>query len=72
MEARIIRVKPAEYGWVLEIQGFNEKPHRFPTMEAAIAAGWALAMREGAELHIGRQDGEVHLRAASRDDQHLR
>ncbi|WP_455286840.1 DUF2188 domain-containing protein [Cupriavidus necator] len=72
MEARIIRIKPAEYGWILEIEGFKEQPQRFPTLEAAIAAGWALAARVDAEWYIRRQDREVHLRAASRDGQHLR
>ncbi|MGO4307613.1 DUF2188 domain-containing protein [Cupriavidus sp. RAF12] len=64
MQARIIRVMPAELGWTLEWAS-SSRPQRFPTLEAAIAAGWALAKRENAELHIHRRDGEVHLRAAA-------
>lgn len=69
MQARIIRVMPAEYGWALEWQGHARRPQRFSTLEAAIAAGWALARRENAELHIHRHDGEVRLRMAAGDMQ---
>ena len=64
MQSRIIRVLPAEYGWALQFGGLDIKPQRFTTMEAAIAAGWDMARREHAELHIHRQDGDVHLRRA--------
>ncbi|WP_427308884.1 DUF2188 domain-containing protein [Cupriavidus sp. H39] len=64
MQARIVRVLPAAYGWTLELVSLNMQPQRFPTMEAAIAAGWSLARREMAELHILRHDGEVRLRSA--------
>jgi len=33
-------------------------------MEAAIAAGWDVARRQNAELHIHRHDGNVQLRSA--------
>ena len=69
MQSRIIRVLPAEDGWALEFGGLNIKAQRFPTMEAAIAAGWEVAMRENAELHIHRHDGDVHLRNACGDKQ---
>ncbi|WP_029047033.1 DUF2188 domain-containing protein [Cupriavidus sp. amp6] len=64
MQSRIIRVLPAELGWALEFTGLDIKPQRFPTMEAAIAAGWDVARRQNAELHIHRHDGNVHLRSA--------
>lgn len=38
-------------------------------MEAAIAAGWDVARRHNAELHIHRHDGDVHLRGACCDKQ---
>ena len=65
MQSRIIRVLPAEHGWALEFSGLDLKPQRFPTMEAAIAAGWDVARRHNAELHIHRHDGDVRLRSAS-------
>ncbi|WP_081610693.1 DUF2188 domain-containing protein [Cupriavidus neocaledonicus] len=68
MQARIIRVIPAGSGWALESGSFSV-PQQFPTLEAAIAAGWILAKRERAELHIHRRDGEVRLRAAAGDAQ---
>ncbi|MBP0622472.1 DUF2188 domain-containing protein [Cupriavidus consociatus] len=64
MQARIIRVLPAEHGWALELATLNMAPQRFRTMEAAIAAGWSLAIREKADLHIHRHDGDVRLRSA--------
>ncbi|MBP0629700.1 MULTISPECIES: DUF2188 domain-containing protein [unclassified Cupriavidus] len=64
MQSRIIRVLPAEHGWALEFTGLDIKPQRFPTMEAAIAAGWDVARRQNAELHIHRHDGNVQLRSA--------
>ena len=64
MQSRIIRVTPAEHGWALQFGGLDIKPQRFTTMEAAIAAGWDMARREHAELHIHRHDGDVHLRRA--------
>lgn len=69
MQSRIVRVLPAEHGWALEFSGLDIKPQRFPTMEAAIAAGWSLAMRQNAELHIHRHDGDVRLRSACSDTQ---
>ncbi|BDB26317.1 hypothetical protein Tamer19_44800 [Cupriavidus sp. TA19] len=69
MQSRIIRVLPAEVGWALEFSGLDIKPQKYSTMEAAIAAGWNLAMRQNAELHIHRHDGEVHLRSACGDTQ---
>ncbi|MBF6988311.1 DUF2188 domain-containing protein [Cupriavidus sp. IK-TO18] len=69
MQSRIIRVLPAEHGWTLEFSGLDIKPQRFPTMEAAIAAGWNVARRHQAELHIHRLDGDVHLRSPFGDKQ---
>lgn len=69
MQARIIRVLPADHGWALELVSLNMQPQKFATMEAAIAAGWALARREKAELHIHRHDGDVCLRSACDDEQ---
>lgn len=62
MEARIIRVEPAAYGWTLR-SGINETQYQFQTMAAAIAAGWSLARRQNAELHISQHDGGVRLHA---------
>ena len=62
MNPRIIRVVPTEHGWALEFGGLDMKPQGFPTMEAAIAAGWGMARREHAELHIHRHDGNLRLR----------
>ncbi|MBP0621212.1 DUF2188 domain-containing protein [Cupriavidus consociatus] len=69
MQSRIIRVLPAEHGWTLEFSGLDIRPQRFLTMEAAIAAGWDVARRHKAELHIHRHDGDVHLRSAFGDKQ---
>ncbi|KWR75037.1 DUF2188 domain-containing protein [Cupriavidus sp. IDO] len=69
MQSRIIRVLPAESGWALDFGGLNMKTQRFPTMEAAIAAGWDVARRENAELHIQRHDGDVHWCNACGDEQ---
>ncbi|MGY2492219.1 DUF2188 domain-containing protein [Cupriavidus sp. CP313] len=55
----------------LEVGSLPKWLHRFPTLEAAIAAGWVLARRENAELHIQRHDGSVRLCAASGDKQEL-
>ncbi|WP_354685497.1 DUF2188 domain-containing protein [Cupriavidus necator] len=63
MHTRIIRVLPAESGWALETEGLVERPQRFSSLEAAIAAGWDRAKREQCELHIHRQDGTVRLRS---------
>ncbi|WP_374063779.1 MULTISPECIES: DUF2188 domain-containing protein [Cupriavidus] len=68
MRTRIVRVVPAENGWALEIEGPAERPHRFSSLEAAIAAGWHRAKHENAELHIHRQDGTVRLRSAIAED----
>ncbi|WP_244222975.1 DUF2188 domain-containing protein [Cupriavidus lacunae] len=43
---------PADVGWVLEIDGLVERPHKFPTLEAAIDAGWDRARRENIDLQI--------------------
>lgn len=67
MQTRIVRVLPAELGWALDLASLNMAPQKFPTMEAAIAAGWSLATREKAELHIHRHDGNVVLRSSWRD-----
>ena len=69
MQSRIIRVLPAESGWALDFGGLNMKTQRFSTMEAAIAAGWDVARRENAELHIQRHDGDVYLCNACGDEQ---
>ncbi|EON20999.1 hypothetical protein C265_03658 [Cupriavidus sp. GA3-3] len=53
----------------MEFGGLNIKAQKFPTMEAAIAAGWGVARRENAELHIHRHDGDVQLRNACGDEQ---
>ncbi|MFS8978277.1 DUF2188 domain-containing protein [Cupriavidus necator] len=68
MSTRIISVVPAEHGWALEIESLAEKPQRFSSLEAAIAAGWNRAKRENVELHIHRQDGTVRLRSGLADD----
>ncbi|MFS8981229.1 DUF2188 domain-containing protein [Cupriavidus necator] len=68
MRTRIVRVVPAEHCWALEIEGLAERPQRFSSLEAAIAAGWDRAKRENAELHIHRQDGTVRLRSGLADD----
>lgn len=64
MQARIIRVRPADSGWALDCASFPH-PQRFPTLEDAISAGWAQARREHGELHIHRHDGGLRLRAAA-------
>ncbi|MDQ0143827.1 DUF2188 domain-containing protein [Cupriavidus necator] len=64
MQARIIRVTPIDSGWALECESLLQ-PQRFPTLEAAISAGWAQAKRVNGELHIHRHDGGVRLRAAA-------
>ncbi|GAB3092716.1 DUF2188 domain-containing protein [Cupriavidus yeoncheonensis] len=69
MQPRIIRVLPAGQGWALEFGGLDMKPDMFPTMEAAIAAGWLMARRENAELHIHRHDGNLRLRTPCGDKQ---
>ncbi len=67
MQSRIIRVRPEEQGWALESVDLNIAARRFLTMEAAIAAGWDVARRENAELHILRHNSDVHWRNACRD-----
>lgn len=62
MQSRVIRVLPAEVGWQVEFGDLDLRPQRFPTMEAAIAAGWDVARRENVDLHIRRHDGDVYLR----------
>ncbi|CAM3183326.1 DUF2188 domain-containing protein [Cupriavidus taiwanensis] len=62
MQARIIRVTPLDAGWALDTESMPQ-PQRFPTLEDAISAGWAQAMRENGELHIHRHDGGLRLRA---------
>ncbi|MDK3025083.1 DUF2188 domain-containing protein [Cupriavidus taiwanensis] len=64
MQARIIRVTPADSGWALDSESLAQ-PQRFPTLEDAISAGWAQARRENGELHIHRHDGGIRLRAAA-------
>ncbi|WP_454735343.1 DUF2188 domain-containing protein [Cupriavidus necator] len=68
MRTRIVRIVPAGLGWSLEIEGFAERPQRFSSLDAAIAAGWNRAKRESWELHIHRQDGMVRLRSSLADD----
>lgn len=68
MQAWIIRVLPAELGWTLDLVGLKMEAQKFQTLEAAIAAGWALARREKAELHIHRRDSDVRLLDARVDD----
>ncbi|WP_318036411.1 DUF2188 domain-containing protein [Cupriavidus pinatubonensis] len=65
MEPSIMRVSPAAIRWTVLAPGINDAQCQFSTMEDAIAAGWALARQEDAELHIIRQDGVVRLWAAS-------
>ncbi|WER49281.1 DUF2188 domain-containing protein [Cupriavidus sp. WKF15] len=67
MQSQIIRVFPREYGWALEVGDLNAKVQIFPTMEAAIAAGWGLARQENAELHIHRHDGNLRWRTSGCD-----
>ncbi len=69
MPPRIIRILPAGHGWTLEFDGADMKAQRFPTMEAAIAAGWGVARQSNAELHIHRHDGNLRLRTACGDKQ---
>ncbi|WP_115664405.1 DUF2188 domain-containing protein [Cupriavidus taiwanensis] len=52
MPVRSIRVVPADVGWVLEIGGVVQRTHRFPTLEAAICAGWDLAKSENVDLQL--------------------
>ncbi|SPA24499.1 conserved hypothetical protein [Cupriavidus taiwanensis] len=63
MQARIIRVTPADVGWALDCESPPQR-QRFPTLEDAISAGWARARRENGELHIHCHDGGLRLRAA--------
>lgn len=65
MPGKSISVVPAEHGWALEIDGTSEPRQLFPTLEAAISAGWARARRESIELHIQSLAGGVRLRAES-------
>ncbi|NSX14938.1 DUF2188 domain-containing protein [Cupriavidus taiwanensis] len=65
MPAKSISVVPAEHGWALDIDGTSEPRQLFPTLEAAISAGWARARRENIELHIQPLEGGVRLRAES-------
>ncbi|MDQ0140078.1 DUF2188 domain-containing protein [Cupriavidus necator] len=65
MPAKSINVVPAEHGLALEIDGTSEPRQFFPTLEAAISAGWARARRENIELHMQRMAGGVRLRAES-------
>ncbi len=67
MPAPIIRVFPAEQGWALEVGNLKAKAQIFPTMEAAIAAGWGLARQKNAELHIHRHDGNLRVRTSGCD-----
>lgn len=65
MPANSISVLPAEHQWALQIDGTPEPRQLFPTLEAAICAGWARARRENIELHIQPLAGSVRLRAES-------
>ncbi len=65
MPAMSISVVPAEHGWALDIDGTPEPRQLFPTLEAAITAGWARARRENIELHIGPLTGGERLRKES-------
>lgn len=65
MPGKSICVVPAEQGWALEIDGTSEPRQLFPTLVAAISAGWARARREDIELHIQPLAGGVRLRAES-------
>jgi hypothetical protein len=69
VQPRIVRVFPSGPGWALEFGGLGMKAQTFPTMEAAIAAGWGMARRENAELHIHRHDGNLRLRTPCGDRQ---
>lgn len=62
MPATSISVRPAEHGWALDIEGASEPRQLFPTLEAAISAGWARARREHIELHVQPLAGGVRLR----------
>ncbi|WP_235679953.1 DUF2188 domain-containing protein [Cupriavidus necator] len=68
MERRIIRVVPAVRGWAVLVPGNNEAQCQCSTMEDAIAAGWALAKCENAELHITRHDGIVRSGADPKEE----
>lgn len=63
MPARSISVVPTDRGWALDIDGSPEPRQMFPTLEAAISAGWARARRNNIELHIQPLAGGVRLRA---------
>jgi hypothetical protein len=54
-----------QQGWALEVDGTSEPRQFFPTLEAAISAGWARARLENIELHIQPLAGGVRLRAES-------
>ncbi|SOZ52560.1 conserved hypothetical protein [Cupriavidus taiwanensis] len=56
---------PAEQGWALETDGTSEPRQLFPTLEAAISAGWTRARRESVELHIQPLAGEVCMSSAA-------
>uniref|UniRef100_UPI003F499147 DUF2188 domain-containing protein n=1 Tax=Cupriavidus taiwanensis TaxID=164546 RepID=UPI003F499147 len=62
MPATSISVVPAGHGWALDIDGTPEPRQLFPTLEAAISAGWARARRENIELNIHPLTGGVRLR----------
>ncbi|MBB3010033.1 hypothetical protein FHX61_004709 [Cupriavidus alkaliphilus] len=63
MPATSLSVVPIEQGRALEIGGTSEPRQLFPTLEAAISAGWARVRRDNIELHIQPLAGSVKLRA---------
>ena len=65
MRAKSIRIVSAEQSWALDIEGTSEPHQLFPTLEAAMRAGWSRARRENFELHIQALAGGVWLRAES-------
>ncbi|NOV27813.1 MULTISPECIES: DUF2188 domain-containing protein [Cupriavidus] len=65
MPATSISVVRAEHGWALDIDGTPEPRQLFPTLEAAISAGWARARRENIELHVQPLTRGVRLREES-------
>jgi len=55
-------------GWSVRATGAARASKTFPTQEAAIKHGKALAEKEGAELYIHRADGTIRSRNSYGND----
>ena len=51
-------------GWSVRTTGAAKASKTFPTQEAAIVHGRALAQKNGAELYIHRADGTISERSS--------